>query len=1574
MKNLKRVFSMALAMIMLLGMMILPGAAADFADEDKIVNKEAVAITAGMGLFAGAEGKFMPEGTVTRAQMATIIVKMLNGSDVNADSFKGSGKFSDTADFEGGWAEGYINWCATLGVVAGYGDGTFKPGKEVTAAEAVTMILNALKVDAGEGTWPVTVMAKSEQIKLFEDLAAKPGSDAVLNRDQLAVVVLNGLNYSPDGANRYMVGDKTFDSAMDAYLFASSVGGTVETVSGGDSLSGSVYELKSATGTVVGNQATGLDYTLLSDGKQFAIDTDLDDIGHYVTVYYKETYESDDRPGTTYAVVDEAKYVTLTEEADTAKEYKAAFGKNYALATGGYQVTGSYEVAYQDMFRVEGYEAGAKAPAGTYMVYEGKICGYFAPVDVYAARVTMVGKTMDREYIMLSGVSGQIPNTEGDDMVVEYEGIAADDLVTYVRAQGIYVLTKMTEVTGELSRHSTDEEGRIVITVGGKAYTDFGTENNAFVDDVSLNTLAADIADVNYGQSYTFYLAPDGTVVCYEEQEGVGFSTDNTVYLLGSIGVVERDAYGKYNKNNYARGIDMNGDEVMLLLGTVRNTDKNGNGGTETVGSDAQVGAGFYNYKASTVKAEREYDIQLLEAFNTNSRSDKPYTVSYTSNSGWNFTGKLSTGGKTYNKTNNSRYLVLDDAELTDANEFTASLSVGSCSVWLDQGQRVDCIVAPQTNGTQHIEVCIILAQTESAASEMVYVSQYANESTGHIAEGYVFKAYNAKNGDERELMLDSGDALAPGFYTVSTDAEGINTLNFMPAYTGSNPATNDNADGYYYYNVFYDSTLTAYDGTTIWTDGIVNNEACSAAVNVVDARDEDQIAADGVPQITSLNDIIALWTSQPEVCVTLDICYYGLGNRVSAIFVRGVGEAVVNAADKDAMVYLMADPRSGAVQATVVAVSGDRKATLNVGDTIDLTPEQVSLLDCSGSCFDNTMCNGFFSIEGSSLDTIKLKHQRALDSKGKLADHNIITGWSDDDKVATYDYHTKQADCGYYCYSNTKLTYTEAAYYLDLSGADTKVVDLTGSGLGTLADLKAAVQAAVADPKTDNGYVVSYYIPDAGNTPAVIVVWAKDGNLTRADNPSQALWQAWPGQTVYLPKGRSVGSSAELDGGAVSRRGASAWSMDGSVNGYLQTTCAYIPEASKPGFYTVGEMADYSYITLTYVDVTEQTADDFADLPMASAFFHGDQLVSAAEVEAMFGTYSSVKYLAHTADGLTAVAITGADGMRGAAQLYDASGAMVAAGTFEAMMAQAADGGKVVICEDITVEDRITVSGKTVTVTDDGTARTITVASTNRLFHLDADGGLVMEGTASGGLTIEGTTSGRVGIMVNGELTMTGNITVKNYLCDNSGDTTGGSFIYNAGVGTTVLEGVTFTGNHSAKAGGVIYTAGTFTATDVTFTGNVTDTNGGAVFAAGGTATLNHVTASGNTANRGYDVYGYNDAHIIINGGSYTSGNATAATGAAVYISGTNLLTVDGAVTAQVNLQGSGSIVVKDTMSTQGVLNVWLASYKVGRVVLSGDADAISAAVTAGAITSTRAATQATPMKIGTDGKLVKK
>lgn len=195
MKKTKRILCLLLAVVVLLGVPALEShAAPTFSDADQIVHTEAVNRAAELGYFVGSDGKFMPRQTVTRAQMATVMVKILYGSEHNADPYKNKGRFPDTAEYQGGWADGYINLCAQEGVVGGYGDGTFQPDKKVTAAEAVTMLLNAFEVDAGKGNWPDTVMSKGAELGLFAEL---PGvvANTALDRDQLAALVMAGVDW-----------------------------------------------------------------------------------------------------------------------------------------------------------------------------------------------------------------------------------------------------------------------------------------------------------------------------------------------------------------------------------------------------------------------------------------------------------------------------------------------------------------------------------------------------------------------------------------------------------------------------------------------------------------------------------------------------------------------------------------------------------------------------------------------------------------------------------------------------------------------------------------------------------------------------------------------------------------------------------------------------------------------------------------------------------------------------------------------------------------------------------------------------------------------------------------------------------------------------------------------------------------------------------------------------------------------------------------------------------------------------------------------------------------------------------
>ena len=195
MRNLKRALSLALASVMLLGMMVVGSSAKgidDFTDKAEIVNQDAVAVTSAIGMFEGYEdGSFGPENVVTRAEMAVIICTMLYGAGVNVNQFAETNVFTDVP----AWAEGYVNLCSSLGIVAGVGDGKFDPNATVTTAQAVLMLCRALgyfqsAADFGSD-WMLAATAKGTALGLYGDL--KLTANAGLTRDNVAELVFNAL-------------------------------------------------------------------------------------------------------------------------------------------------------------------------------------------------------------------------------------------------------------------------------------------------------------------------------------------------------------------------------------------------------------------------------------------------------------------------------------------------------------------------------------------------------------------------------------------------------------------------------------------------------------------------------------------------------------------------------------------------------------------------------------------------------------------------------------------------------------------------------------------------------------------------------------------------------------------------------------------------------------------------------------------------------------------------------------------------------------------------------------------------------------------------------------------------------------------------------------------------------------------------------------------------------------------------------------------------------------------------------------------------------------------------------------
>ena len=99
-------------------------------------HNKAISTMAKLGVVKGRNAEaFDPDAPITRAEFATICARFDKTQISTSSNF---------TDISGHWAEKYIERAAALGWIAGYSDGTFRPGNYITRAEAMTMINRVL--------------------------------------------------------------------------------------------------------------------------------------------------------------------------------------------------------------------------------------------------------------------------------------------------------------------------------------------------------------------------------------------------------------------------------------------------------------------------------------------------------------------------------------------------------------------------------------------------------------------------------------------------------------------------------------------------------------------------------------------------------------------------------------------------------------------------------------------------------------------------------------------------------------------------------------------------------------------------------------------------------------------------------------------------------------------------------------------------------------------------------------------------------------------------------------------------------------------------------------------------------------------------------------------------------------------------------------------------------------------------------------------------------------------------------------------------------------------------------------
>lgn len=190
MKNLSKALALFVVVAMMLTSVM---SVAAFTDVDNgSAYSRAINVDTALGLLNGyPDGTFQPEGSITRAEFAAVVVRML-GQEAQAAGSAAVTPYADVAADH--WAAGYINIATQLGIINGYGDGNFGPEDPVLYEQAVKMVVVALGYGpvCDANAYPVSYLTKAGQIGITTGLKGENGANA--NRGLVAQIVFNSLD------------------------------------------------------------------------------------------------------------------------------------------------------------------------------------------------------------------------------------------------------------------------------------------------------------------------------------------------------------------------------------------------------------------------------------------------------------------------------------------------------------------------------------------------------------------------------------------------------------------------------------------------------------------------------------------------------------------------------------------------------------------------------------------------------------------------------------------------------------------------------------------------------------------------------------------------------------------------------------------------------------------------------------------------------------------------------------------------------------------------------------------------------------------------------------------------------------------------------------------------------------------------------------------------------------------------------------------------------------------------------------------------------------------------------------
>lgn len=114
-------------------------------------------VVQGYPVEEGKDPEFRPDNTIIRAEALKMILEFL---DIDSENAVSNEEFEDVPEDQ--WFYPYVIKARSLGVVQGYGDGTFQPGRELSVVEALKILIEAAEIDVDSFENEVSVFSDVE--------------------------------------------------------------------------------------------------------------------------------------------------------------------------------------------------------------------------------------------------------------------------------------------------------------------------------------------------------------------------------------------------------------------------------------------------------------------------------------------------------------------------------------------------------------------------------------------------------------------------------------------------------------------------------------------------------------------------------------------------------------------------------------------------------------------------------------------------------------------------------------------------------------------------------------------------------------------------------------------------------------------------------------------------------------------------------------------------------------------------------------------------------------------------------------------------------------------------------------------------------------------------------------------------------------------------------------------------------------------------------------------------------------------------------------------------------------------